>query len=117
MTLRTFCPTFTEWYAYYALWHMASRRWKAGAEPIAKSRSVYRAQYPVLSMRKSHTDHPVLKDWSGQRLQCNRRVLGVHLVSAFHYVPWAHRLLNFWAGSGVWRLGDVGSPRNLAVEL
>uniref|UniRef100_A0A7S4Q804 Uncharacterized protein n=1 Tax=Alexandrium monilatum TaxID=311494 RepID=A0A7S4Q804_9DINO len=41
-------------------------------------------------------------DPKGQFLSCNDRALGVHLVMPFHFLPWAHRFLNFWAGARVW---------------
>ena len=54
----------------------------------------------------------------GQQSVCNAPVQGVHFVRAFHYVPWAHRFMNFWAGCEAWSLARQGkddSSRDLRV--
>ncbi|CAE8585629.1 unnamed protein product, partial [Polarella glacialis] len=56
------------------------------------------------------------KDWAGQYLTCGERIHGVHLVLPFHSVPWAHRLLNFWANSDVWN-SDWENGRDLRVAM
>jgi len=54
-------------------------------------------------------------DWKGQLLTCGERVHGAHLVRPFHYAPWAHRFLNFWAGANVWSVKATGRDLSMAL--
>lgn len=68
----------------------------------------------VVAQARSRWSNQTLTDDKGQVVACGERVKAAHFVLPFHYVPWVHRVLNFWTGSGSWD-ADWNSGRDLRV--
>lgn len=91
-TLLVHCPEFLEGWAHYMVY--------AGKPPDV---SEYGVGVGIgMSYERQRLENDSFTDWKGQQLTCNMRARGTHLVLPFHFVPWVHKFLNFWAGANVW---------------
>ncbi|CAK0795412.1 unnamed protein product [Prorocentrum cordatum] len=67
----------------------------------------------MMHYRRQSRANATFEDGISQRVQCDERVQGLHLPSPYHFVPWAHRFLNFWAGQPVWEANTHEAHRDL----
>lgn len=99
MTLRVHCPGFLEIYGNLVAqsfdYDIPTR------DGIKKNFLLASAEEARESAKLGITSQTYV-DSKGQLLTCGERIKGIHFVSPFHHVPWAHRYLNFWAGADVW---------------